>query len=272
MPDIENDVSPESMARANEANYVATMVGLAHSYGGEVLDEPDLLWYTTGLPVSFLNGVARSNLAPETIDDRIAWVIARARALGLSFDWMLGPSARPSDLGDHLVRHGMTHTGETPAMGVDLAVLPTMPTLPAGVTIERVRNRESLKLWARTSVVGFGLPDSTIGAFQEIMGRDNLSEDARNYYYLARMDGEPVATSAMTPAAGVAGIYAVATVEQARGQGIGSAVTLLPLLEARQQGYRIGILQASSMGHPVYIRLGFKEHFRYRDYHWEPSV
>ena len=127
MPDIEHDLSPEAMARANEANYAATMAMLARVYGGEVRDEPDMVWYVTGLPVSFLNGVVRSNLAPETVDERIAWAIERARALGIAFSWRIGPSTRPIGLAEHLARHGLLDEGETPAMGVALAALPAMP-------------------------------------------------------------------------------------------------------------------------------------------------
>ncbi len=270
MPDIETDVSPEAMARANETNYAATMALLARAYGGEVRDEPDLLWYATGLPISFLNGVIRCNLAPETVDERIAWVIEQARTLGIAFGWRIGPSTRPAGLGSHLARHGLVDGGETPAMGIELARLPEMPALPAGVTIEQVRDPDSLRQWAYTSAVGFGLPQSAAERFQDVITRDPLSEDSPKYY-LARTDGAPVATSAITLVAGVAGLYSVATLEQARGQGIGAAVTQLPLLAARDLGYRIGILQASAMGYPIYARLGFHEHFRYRTYYWEPS-
>jgi ribosomal protein S18 acetylase RimI-like enzyme len=58
--------------------------------------------------------------------------------------------------------------------------------------------------------------------------------------------------------AGVASVYAVATLPAARGQGIGGAITLMPLLEAREMGYRYGVLFSSEMGVSVYERIGFR--------------
>lgn len=58
--------------------------------------------------------------------------------------------------------------------------------------------------------------------------------------------------------AGVVSVYAVATLPAVRGRGIGAAITLKPLLLARDQGYRHGILFSSEMGVPVYERIGFR--------------
>lgn len=80
-----------------------------------------------------------------------------------------------------------------------------------------------------------------------------------------------MATSSLFFAAGVAGVYCVSTVERARRRGIGAAVTLAALQEAKNLGYCDGVLGSSEMGYGVYRGLGFEEYCRIGLYEWRPS-
>jgi predicted acetyltransferase len=72
------------------------------------------------------------------------------------------------------------------------------------------------------------------------------------------LNGKAVATSSLFLSGRAAGIYSVSTLPRARGKGIGAVLTLRPLQEAREMGYRVGVLQSSEMGFNVYKRLGFR--------------
>ena len=94
---------------------------------------------------------------------------------------------------------------------------------------------------------GFGEGPVEAEWVAEIYRRVGLGDDGPWRHYLGRLGGEPVATSTLFP---------------------GAALTPAPLHEAREMGYRLGVLGSSEMGYPVYRRLGFREHCRIGLYEW----
>lgn len=265
------DVSREGRIRANEVSLVCSFAALAR-LTGETLDEPDLFVYITRLPSAFFNGVARTSLTADAVDARVAQVQARLRQHGVAGTWWITPATQPGDLEQRLLAHGFTGPDAMPAMSVDLdTIADDLAPPPVGVTIERVRDSAQARAFADTGTAGFGMRGAFADGMRDALLRLDSGADAPTRMYLARLDGQPVAVSLLILGGGVAGIYNVVTLEHARRRGIGAAITVAPLRDARALGYRLGVLQASPMGAPVYRRLGFQEDCALRGYEWRPE-
>ena len=181
--------------------------------------------------------------------------------------WWTGPSTQPTGLG--ITLEGFGFTGEEAiGMAADLHSLPREVSTPPGLVIQRVADIETMKKWCHALCAGFGMPGFVGEAFLDFFRSIGFDSQPKFRHYIGWLNHEPVSTSLVFLAAGVAGIYCVATVPKARKGGIGSAMTLMPLREAHTLGYRIGILHSSRMGVNVYHGLGFREYCKIGQYVW----
>lgn len=266
---ISRDLSSAGMAAAIEANWIAAFGHWSSTPRIELHDdEPDLRWYVTpGVPVTLFNHAYFTRLAQGAdIDARIGAVVGSFAEHEVPFMWTVGPFTQPSDLGERLQSRGLSHADELPGMAVDLHALNGDVSLPSGLVVERVSDEEALRECIEVMRVGFELPELTSEVFFEAFTAVGLGEESPLRSYLGRLDGRAVAASSLLAAAGVGGIYNVATLPEARRQGLGAAVTMGALRDARELGYRIGVLQSSRMGFGVYRRLGFEQHGAYHVY------
>ena len=265
MSEILEDFSTPALVAAIEANYWEFWTFFGRSPRVELHDDPEIMWLVSDIPHPGFNGVFRTQLAPDDIDARIGETLAHFRSRRLPMIWWTSPSTRPTDLGKHLEADGLTHTSE-PGMAVDLLALNEDLPEPSDLKIERVRDVETLKKFGHAADIGFGIPDFVGKAILNIEASLGFGHHLPRHHYVGLLKGEPVATSTLFLGAGVAGIYTVATIPEARRQGVGSAMTLSPLREARARGYRIGVLRSSQMGLNMYRRLGFKEYCKVHCY------
>src|SRR4030095_6630555 len=163
-----------------------------------------------------------------------------------------------TELKKQLQAHGLTFSESfATEMAADLTNLRDDIPAPEGLRIVCVEDGEMMKNWIHVASVGFDVPIDVEDIWYEFFVDTACERPFQTY--LALLKDEPVATSQLFTSAGVAGVYNVTCLPQARGQGVGAAVALAPLLEARKMGYCVGILQASSMGYNVYRRLGFQD-------------
>lgn len=265
MQEIINDISSDKLITALESN-MATFWS-AYGRGNEctLYSTPNVVWYYTGMPVELFNGVILARLKLDDVKETVESLQSKLDERGAPALWWLGPSSTPGNLGALLEQHGLHPAGEVPGMAGELAVMNLTPKIIENFTIQKVSNVEMQALWGRIAAIGSEFPDSAIEMAQlEASLSDSQYKD--QHRYIGFLDGAPIATSAMILDSGVAGIYAVATIPEARRKGIGGLMTVFPLLEASQAGYRVGILQASSMGYPIYKKIGFKDVCKFKIY------
>ncbi|GLV55721.1 hypothetical protein KDH_25650 [Dictyobacter sp. S3.2.2.5] len=264
-------LAEQAMVEMIEANTNEFLLTLGRRGGGEECNEAGRQWIIGGSPLAYHNCVIRAHLSEENVDEVIEDSIRLLQSYNVPGSWHVGPWMGPDNLGSRLIAHGFTHEGSEPGMALDLGQLNESISVPDDLVIQRVRNERELEIWARTLGMGFGegeIEANWVGAMYRKIGFD---EDGLWHHYLARWHGEPVATASLFLGAGVAGIYFVFTLPQARRQGIGAAITLAALQDASMWGCSVGVLGSSSMGYSVYQRLGFQEYCRIEMYEWTPS-
>ena len=262
------DMSLEAVVEAIEGNIFALFKSFGALPGAEIHDEDDALTFLTGINSPMFNGVGRTRFSPEgDLQDKIEETLAPFKARGVPMFWWTGPATEPLDLDEQLVEYGLAvNMVDTPGMAVDLSTLAAHVPSPSDLKIERVKDARTLKEWSQAFNRSYAAPDFAGEAWVTASTLLGLGPDLPWTLYLGRIGREAVAVSMLFLGAGVAGLYAVGTVPEVRGHGIGSAITLAPLLDARQMGYSVGILHSSDLALNMYTRMGFQEYCKVNRY------
>jgi ribosomal protein S18 acetylase RimI-like enzyme len=146
-------------------------------------------------------------------------------------------------------------------MTIDLADLPPVE-IRANVVIEEVDgDPDALRDAVTIALTTNGLPPMSVDPYLDAL--DRLTERSTIRTFLARRDGAPLATSTLISAGGVAGLYNVGTLPDARRTGLGRLVSVAAMVAGREAGYRVGVLQSSPLGEPIYRAIGFEERARF---------
>lgn len=266
-------LSARALTAALEGNLAEFLLYYGKAPGAHIHQDATATWVLTGIREPFFNAVVRTDLPPELLDAAIDVTLAPFITRRVPMLWWVTPATRPAGLGAHLEAHGLTYRGEGPGMAADLRALSDDGTIPAGFAVEEVADEAALLEWLRTNQkaydAGASAVDSAYVAVESALG---FGAELPYRRFLGRLNGAPVATAALFLGAGVAGLYAVASIGPARRRGVGSAISLAVLREARACGYRAAVLESSPSGFNVYSRLGFRECCRLRSYIWTPPA
>jgi GNAT superfamily N-acetyltransferase len=221
---------------------------------------------TTRIPIAFLNVMYHVRFSPGLEGETIQDVIDLFAAGNVhEYTWWIGPELPGPELEADLNAAGLVRDDSAPGMFADLNAVPGILPLPEGTTLQPVETKAQLREWCQVLMDGFGAPQESAQEFYEVLAELGLKSPAR--YYTALWQGKPSACAMLLVTGSIAGIYCVATLPEARGKGLGSAVTLAALHDARTLGCTASILQASPMGYPVYQKLGFRKVCDMGEYH-----
>jgi GNAT superfamily N-acetyltransferase len=207
--------------------------------------------------------VYRTALAEDDAAMRIA-DLSGALSLFGPVTWWAGPTASPASLRVHLAAAGYALEDDEAGMAVDLGNLVEHLPAPSGLRIGDLEGPDGeldpglLEDYLEVNRRTLDWPPDKV-ARRRALYRDDERRPRPWRQFVADVSGSAVATSRVLLYQGVAMVHGVATVPEARRQGIGSAVTVAALRFARERGCRIGVLQASSMGQGPYRRIGFRQ-------------
>jgi GNAT superfamily N-acetyltransferase len=246
-----------------EDNLEAFLDTIVRSGAFHTGSDPDVSTYWSDIAFPLLNGIGAARFAAGRVETRAREVVASYVERGLPFIWWATPSGHAEELETVLPGLGLT-CQPVPGMYRSLDG-PVAPRLPAATTIEQVGNEKVMP----TMLAGFGMPAELSDPMLAFMSG---LEPARAVNLVASTSDRPVGCGTLWLTGKTAGLYNIAVLEEARGRGIGYAVTASLLNVARERGATHAILHSSDLGRPVYERLGFEVVCRVPQFVWTPPA
>lgn len=252
---MEPDVSREI-----ETNLEGFLLAFCSTPASQVIREPEYRQVRTPVPLGMFNLVVGAAFPPAEAAARVAAITEQFSERGVPACWWITPSTRPENLEGLLERSGWTLSNAWQGMARELEPPGERPVLPEGLDVRGAESEAEVAAWLRVFRRGFGASQRLERTLAEAWRGRSLPFTL----YLARREGEAVGTALVFRTGGVAGVYCVCTLPEARRAGVATALMHHAMEEAARQGCRLAIVQSTEMGRSLYRRLGFSEGGRFR--------
>lgn len=247
-------LSDDDRVRLGDLNYQEALREQTRATGGEVVEDDDLLLMAgpSGHPMLNFAIRLRGDADAKRCVDRALEFFGPRRA---GFSLTLMNAHAETDLKTEAEAAGMMSLMAPPAMFCD-----SQPAPPARETDLRVvadesgladYRRVSQRAWAT-----YGIPPDVVG---EIFESSSMLCAPYMCAVVAYADGEPMSCAMVILTHGIGGVYWVGTDPDGRGRGLGEACTRFVTNAAFDAGARFVTLQASPMGEPIYLRMGYRK-------------
>ncbi|HRE46398.1 MAG TPA: hypothetical protein PLD47_01625, partial [Aggregatilineales bacterium] len=235
--------SDAELSAAVEENLYDLFRAMAVNLPEGQLDESEVLCRHFSAPTNpMFKGVWGTRLnadqADRAIDETIAWFKARNAPF---FFWWTSSLTTPGDLGLRLTGRGLlsmeaqmealapgiksTSLG-APGMAADLRQMneDALTQVPSGFVIEEVQDETALYAFKKVFLESYEIPEWAGQAWVDATLHIGIGRTPWRIF-IGKLDGKPVASNILFNGAGVAAVYGVGTIAEARGKGIGGAIT-----------------------------------------------
>lgn len=243
-----------------ENNLLESWKYLGRAPGIELLDEPEMLRFVSGIAFPLINSVLRSNIPEWNMPDKVHETLDFFRNRNLPMLWWETPSTRPARLSAELENQGLALAETVSGMRMDLGGYSGDPAGSSSTVILPVADTDELDTWLSLFEASYEIPGFIIPFFREAMRFAGLGGSSRFSHFTCFINENPVACATIFIHENTAGLYNVGTIPGARGKGAGTAISAHAISRAADSGCRAMVLHATGMGEPVYRSLGFKKY------------
>ena len=255
--------APKTMLEINMHLHMTYFAGKVPNI--ERLSESDVSIVRSEIHDDMFNYVLSARFTEANVVKRIDHVIEKFKEHQLPFSWWVSESDTPLHLEKMLSRHGLVFKEKDVGMLLDLTNFHSKSV--TNLDFRHVQSSDALKDFGNIIQAIGGHPESYDRIYKHIP-LPLLKNDSLLEMHIGYSQGKPTVTGVLVLGGNIAGIYYVATLPDQRGKGYGTAMMEHLLSRAKQKGYYLAGLEASSEGESLYKRLGFKEVCMFKEYAW----
>jgi len=215
---------------------------------------PNISWMNTGNG-SWPNMIYNTSVLEENVDEFVTQNTITIKSKNAPPFWLIEDNPLDKILAQKLGKAGMRPIMYWTGMGITVNAPLENNLSKKNTKIKTVSNTSDLNSW--TSILNVALMTSNKiheNIFENLYLQDNFE------LYLVLENDIPVATGLAYFSNNVCGIYMIATLEEARKKGFGTAVTKHCINAAHQKGITNIVLQASQKGVSIYEKMGFNKY------------
>ena len=234
-------------------NYLKFITSLPNM---EVHEESDVFYVSADAPVFYFNSVFNARFngnASLKIESAREFFRRRCRS---SFTWHITPSSKPENLSDLIIAQGGEFLESMPYLVAHLEVVPWDFPVPANFDWKPVRTHEMLAAWTSIYCHARGYAESADQLFKVFADLD-LTASSPLQLILGFLGDDPVATYSIFMDGEMAGLYSLSTLPEARGHGIGTAISVAAAGLAIEYGCQTAMLLSEPPSRNLCKRLGF---------------